>query len=91
MKKHAFDIIKVLRNDNGVVAKISKKEFRNGYTVYSFSLYKEFERKPGAPTQETAWMNERHIASIPALLDDVRSFIRSARDEDYAAKRQGHG
>lgn len=84
---HDFEIFETLRNEDGVVAKISKKEFRNGYTVYSYSLYKEFERRPGSPPQLSAWMNERHIAGISDLLERVRSVIKKDRGQEYAAKR----
>jgi len=90
MTKSAFVEIETLRDPDGMglVAAITAKQKDNGYTAYSFAIFKEFERSTGGPTQRTNYLNERHIGAARKLIDMVEARIAVSRDQLHEQKRK---
>ena len=89
MARNSFEVIEELRDDEGmgIVASITKQEFKNGYQIVSWTLFKEYEPKPGAETRRTNFLNERHIDAVISLLHKVRERLRIEKDRTFEAKR----
>jgi hypothetical protein len=89
MSRNDFVEVDVLRDPDGLglVAPITARVKPNGFTAFSFAIFKEFERAPGHPTQRTSYMNERHISAMHKLLDRVEKRIAEEQDKIHTARR----
>lgn len=84
-----YTVIGEFRDDQGIVGVVSKKEKPNGFLGFSFALFKEFERKPGGPTERTGWLNDRHLGAARRMLNRIEERIDTEMDKRHAQRRHG--
>ncbi len=84
----SFEILDEIRDEEtGVVAVITKKQKPTGYLGFSFSFFKEFERKPGSQTERTSYLNDRHIGAVRRLINAVEERIEAEKDKLFSKRR----
>jgi len=90
MAKSEFVEVDTLRDRDGVglVAPITVSQRPNGYRAFSFSIFKEFERTPGGPTERTNYLSDRHLGAVRKLIDDVEARIQVERDKVHETRRR---
>lgn len=83
-----FELLDEIRDEEtGVVAVITKKKKPNGYLGFSFSFFKEFERRPGSPTERTSYLNDRHLGAVRRLINAVEERIEAEKDKLFSSRR----
>lgn len=83
-----FDEIDTIRDDElGVAATITVKSTPTGYSEFSFSLFKEFQRNEKGPVERTNFLNERHIGAARRLLDQVEERIKEEKERLHRGRR----
>lgn len=88
-RKTDYEEIAVVRDEEtGLVAPITRLKRANGYHLFSFSIMKEFERKPGSLVERSVWLNERHAPAIHRLVDEAIATIEKERDRMLASQRR---
>jgi hypothetical protein len=85
--KDDFVEVATLRDPDGLglVAPVTMRVKENGYTSFSFALFKEFEKN--GETQRTAFLNDRHLPAARRLLDEIESRIALESDKLWATRR----
>jgi len=71
----------------GLVSHITMRKKPSGYLVYSFAIFKEFERNEGGPTQRTSYLTDRHFGALRKLVDLTEERIRVEQDKMHTGRR----
>lgn len=81
-----FQDLEIIR-EGGVVARITSRERATGYTQFTFSLLREFER-PGASTEQSKFLTEEQLPALRRVLDQVEARLIAERTKVHARRRE---
>ena len=84
-----YEVIDTINDPDGMglVAELTRFRRSNGFTGVSFAIFKEFERRPGGPTERTSYLNQRHLGAARKLLDLIEDRMAQETERFHAARR----
>jgi hypothetical protein len=69
-----YEEVAILRGEDGVAARITKRRSNRGHDQFSFAFFREYPKD--GDTKQTYWFSPRHIDQLAALIPDVEQRLR---------------
>ena len=85
MADNIYETVAILKDPDGVYARITKRKNRNGIMQYSYSFFREFEKE--GKTHSTTWFSPRHLPAIVRLTGAVQEQLELERGGSVARIR----